>query len=81
MRQSICRETGGGARWMCVGCALDSHLCRLADEVVLHPAGHQVHHITLDWAWRSCWDLMDLGSRESQLVALKLEGDGFTALT
>lgn len=31
---------------MCVGCALDSHLGRLADEVVLHPAGHQVHHIT-----------------------------------
>lgn len=50
MRQSICRESSGGACWMRVGCALDSHLCRLADEVVLHPAGHQVHHITLDWA-------------------------------
>lgn len=46
MRQSVCRQSGGGARWMCVGCTLDSHLCRLADEVVLHPAGHQVHHIT-----------------------------------
>lgn len=35
---------------------------------------------TLNWAWRRCWDLVDLSSRQSQLVALKLEGDGFTAL-
>lgn len=46
MRQTIRREGSGGACRMCVGCALDSHLGRLADEVVLHPAGHQVHHIT-----------------------------------
>lgn len=37
--------------------------------------------LTLNLACRSCWDLVDLSSRQSQLVALKLEGDGFTALT
>lgn len=37
--------------------------------------------LTLDRAWRSCWDLVDLGPGQRQLVALKLEGDGFTALT
>lgn len=153
MRQATGRGSSRGG----VCGALDSHLSRLADEVVLHPTGHQVHHITctasdtdtlpitdplshttsltiphkkqlrrftatwiwqqksshisnnggwlsddqslwvhkrlmyndretslaqtLNWAWRSCWDLVDLGSRQSEFVALKLEGDGFAALT
>lgn len=47
MRQTVRRGSGrGGVYRVCVGCALDGHLSRLADEVVLHPAGHQVHHIT-----------------------------------
>lgn len=36
---------------------------------------------TLTWACRSCWDLVNLGSRQSQLVALKLEGYRLTSLT
>lgn len=47
MRQAIGRGSSrGGVCRVCAGCALDSHLGRLADEVVLHPTGHQVHHIT-----------------------------------
>lgn len=42
MRQATGRGSSRGG----VCCALDRHLSRLADEVVLHPAGHQVHHIT-----------------------------------
>lgn len=47
MRQASRRGSSrGGVCRVCVDCALDSHLGRLADEVVLNPTGHQVHHIS-----------------------------------
>lgn len=41
---------------------------------------HSGGALTLNCASRRCWDLVDLGSRQRQLVALQLEGHGFAAL-
>lgn len=46
MRQAISRGSGRGG--VSRVCALDSHLGRLANEVVLHPAGDQMHHTTCE---------------------------------
>lgn len=46
------------------------------------PLGGRFHTaLTLNRACRGCWDFVDLGSRQGQLVPLKLEGDRFAALT
>lgn len=46
MGKPIGGEGRSGACRVWVGGVLDRHLGRLADEVVLRAAGHQMHHVT-----------------------------------
>ena len=58
----------------------DRNSSELACNVMLPPLNPRLM-LTLYLAWWCHWDMVDLSSRQSQLVALELEGDRFTALT